>query len=228
MTAGSPPRRRRIRLGSVLLAAIAIPVALLTLLGLERFPLLPDDLNAGVVSISQLLIQVVSTVGAIAVIIGVMNLSGVHLRNLRRGLSGFYSLITLLTLVAVVAVRILERAGALQAGEGPTLSLTLMDALQVAVESALSGILVFFLVYAAYRMMRRRVTFWGLLFVATVVVVLVGYSQRPGLEFLSALREWILNVPVNAGTRGLLLGVAIGTVVIGVRLLIGQDRTFRE
>jgi hypothetical protein len=37
-----------------------------------------------------------------------------------------------------------------------------------------------------------------------------------------------LTVPVNAGTRGLLLGVAIGVVAVGVRVLIGQDRTFRE
>jgi hypothetical protein len=40
-------RRRRIRLGGILLAVIAIPVMLLTLLGLERFALLPDDLNSG-------------------------------------------------------------------------------------------------------------------------------------------------------------------------------------
>jgi hypothetical protein len=167
-------------------------------------------------------------VGAVAVIIGILNLARVHTLNLRRGVTGLYSLITLLTLAIVVVLRILERANVIQVSAGGALSLTLMDALQVAVESALSGILVFFLIYAAFRLMRRRVSVWSLLFVAIIVVVLVGYSPLPGFEFLSSLREWILNVPVNAGTRGLAIGIAIGTVVVGVRLLIGQDRTFRE
>jgi hypothetical protein len=35
-------------------------------------------------------------------------------------------------------------------------------------------------------------------------------------------------VPVSAGARGILLGIALATVVIGVRALIGQDRSYRD
>ncbi len=223
-------RRRRVRLGSVLLAAIAIPLTLLTLFSLERFALLPDALNAGINALGQILIQLVTIVGAIAVIIGIFNLCGAHLRTLRKFPNGLYSLLTLLTLVLVVALRILERLGVLKVGDSadPLVTLTIMDAVQVVVESALAGLLFFFLVYAAYRMMRRGVTFWNVLFLTSLVIVLVGYSTLPGMEALSSLRDWILNVPVTAGTRGLLIGVAIGTVTVGVRLLIGRDRTFGE
>jgi len=61
-----------------------------------------------------------------------------------------------------------------------------------------------------------------------LVIVLLGFSPLGEVTLLPALREWLLSVPVSAGTRGLLIGVAIGIVVVGVRVLIGRDRTFRE
>jgi hypothetical protein len=219
-----------VQLGSVLLAVIAIPLTILTLFSLERFALLPDNLNAGISALGQILIQLVTIVGAIAVVIGILNLCGAHLKNLRKMPNGLYSLLTLLSLVLVVFLRLLERLGVLKVtgSDDPLVTLTIMDAVQVVVESALAGLLFFFLVYAAYRLLRRRVTIWNILFLASLVIVLVGYSTLPGMEFLSTIRDWVLNVPVSAGTRGLLIGVAIGTVTVGVRLLIGQDRTFRE
>jgi hypothetical protein len=226
----SPAPRRRIRWGAILLAAIAIPLALVTLLGLERLPLLPDTVNDGIAVISQSLIQLLAIVGALAVVIGVLNLTGVHLRSLRRMPNGLYSMVTLATMLLIIVLHVLERTDALRVGDSdtPLVGLTVMDTLQVAVESALAGVLFFFLVFAAFRIMRRGVTVWNVLFLAALVVVLIGYSPLSGMEFLTDVREWVLSVPVNAGVRGLLIGIAIGTVTVGVRLLIGQDRTFRE
>jgi hypothetical protein len=45
---------------------------------------------------------------------------------------------------------------------------------------------------------------------------------------LTQIRDWVLSVPVSAGTSGILIGVALGTVVVGLRLLLGQDRSFRD
>ncbi len=220
----------RIRLGSAFLTAITIALALVTLVSLEPLPFLPEALRTSISETGQILIQLVTVVGAIAVILGVLNLLAVHLRRIPQGASAaLYSLITLVTFIALLALHLMERFGVLKVGTGttPIVTLTLMDAVQVVIESALSGILFFFLVYTAYRLMRRRVTFWGILFVATLVIVLMGYVAPPD-SFLWQLRGWILSVPVGAGTRGLLIGIAIGTVVIGARVLIGQDRTFRE
>jgi hypothetical protein len=222
-----PPARRRTSLVSAALIAITIALALITLLSLEPFPFLPEGVRAGVAESGQIIVQLVTVVGAIAVIIGVLNLLGVHLRKLSQGaVPAAYSLITIVTLLALVALHLLERLGILKlstaAGavspDTPTISLTLMDAVQVVIESALAGLLFFFLVFAAYRLMRRRVTVWGVLFVGTLVIVLMGFTAQPD-SFLSQLRDWLLHVPV---------GAAIGTVVIGARVLIGQDRTFRE
>lgn len=220
--------RRRPNLASSVLAAITVSLALITLFGLAPFPFLPDVFKSSVNEVSQTLVQLVTVVGALAVIIGIFNLLAVHARKIAHPPAGIYSLITILTLVIIVVLRLVERLNILQVGSGdsPALTLTLMDAVQVTIESALAGLLFFFLVYSAYRLMRRRVTVWNLLFVATLILVLVGYTQPTG-SLLANVREWILRVPVGAGTRGLLIGIAIGTVVVGTRLLIGQDRTFR-
>lgn len=229
-TANPNRPRRRVRLGAALLAALGIGVALVTLLGLEAAPLIPAEASNGLASLSQILVQIVTIVGALAVVLGILNLLNVHVRQVRQFPRGIYSAVMLITLVVVVVLRILERTASLQVGDSdvPIVTLTLMDALQVVVESALAGLLFFFLVFAAYRLMRRRATIWNYLFVAALVLVLFGYSPLSGLEFLTPIRDWLLAVPVNAGTRGLLIGVAIGTVTVGIRLLIGRDRTFRE
>jgi hypothetical protein len=48
------------------------------------------------------------------------------------------------------------------------------------------------------------------------------------LGTFTIVRDWLLAVPVSAGARGILLGIALATVVTGVRVLIGQDRSYRD
>jgi len=225
--------RRRLQLGAVLLAAITIPLALVTLLSLEPLPLLPGTINAVAGAIGQMLVQIVTVVGALAVILGVLNLLTVHGRKLGAFPGVLYSGLMLLTFIAVLGLHIAEKLGVKivntgQTVPGPNDSLTLADAIQVSVESALAGILFIFLVYAASRLLRRRVTVWSILFLASMIIVLLGYLPVTRFEFLANLRDWLLRVPVEAGMRGLLIGVGIGTVIVGIRVLIGQDRTFRE
>lgn len=233
---GAPrPSRRRVRLRAVLLAAIVVPVALITLIGLEPLPLTEQFafINTSAAALSQILITVVSITAAFAVLLGVVNLLRVHLQNIRHRKRMLYSLLTVVVFLLVIILRIVERlnqqAGWFTIGDTrtPIITLTLLDALQVAVESALAGMLFFFLVFAAYRMMRRGVTIWNALFVVTLLIVLAAYAL-PGVGLLSAIRDWLLAVPVTAGTRGLLIGIALGTLFVGVRVLIGQERTFRE
>ena len=213
-----------------MLAAVTIPTAVITLLGIAKLDVLPVDLSG----IGQGIIQIATVVGAVAVLIGILNLLMVHLRNTFRmsSISALYSGITLLAFIAVIVLHILETRGILKLGTPPpsgepVVTLTLMDVMQVVIESALSGLLFFFLVYSAYRLMRRRITVSGVIFIVALILVLIGYVQPPG-SALYNLREWLLRVPVSAGTRGLLIGIAIGTITVGVRVLVGQDRLFSE
>jgi hypothetical protein len=48
------------------------------------------------------------------------------------------------------------------------------------------------------------------------------------LGVLDSVRAWMLQVPASAGARGLLIGIALGSLVTAVRVIIGQDRAYRE
>jgi len=69
---------------------------------------------------------------------------------------------------------------------------------------------------------------WNVLFSLTVIVVLVGWIPFDDMDVLRDVRDWVVRVPASAGTRGLLIGVGLGTLIVGVRVLLGRDRSFRD
>jgi hypothetical protein len=104
----------------------------------------------------------------------------------------------------------------------------LLETVQFPVEAALAGLLLFALVYGAFRMMRDRVTWSATLFIVTLLLVLLGALPVANGEVVQDVYEWLLEIPVTAGARGLLLGIALATLVTGMRVLIGIDRSYRE
>ncbi|MBN1680077.1 MAG: hypothetical protein JW966_07280 [Anaerolineae bacterium] len=214
---------RRHRLLDILSTVTVISLGLVTVIGL----LSDRDSTAG--EMAGFLIQLVALISALAVLVGIVNLLAVHTGRIRHTEYGWpYSLIVLLAAVAVVVLRIIDRAEGWSGDlEGETVSLRVFEAVQVSLESALMGLLVFFLVYAAYRLMRRDVTVWNVLFLAAIVVVLVGWIPLENMDALGDVRDWLVRVPVSAGARGILIGVGLGTVTVGVRVLLGQDRSYR-
>ncbi|MBZ0300394.1 MAG: hypothetical protein K8J31_11655 [Anaerolineae bacterium] len=208
------------RLLAILATATAIGFGVFTLFGLT----VEDPLLAGP---TNFFLQLVSITVAVTIVIGIYNLLTVHLGRVRGRRSGWgYSLILVISTLAVIVLTILERANVLK-GE-PAITTILLEQVQVAIEAAFSGLLLFALVYGAYRTLRKRVSGWGLLFIAALLVVLAGALPLPYLGVLAAARDWLMAVPVSAGARGILLGIALATIVTGVRVLIGQDRSYRE
>jgi len=65
-------------------------------------------------------------------------------------------------------------------------------------------------------------------FVLFVFVLLItaipAVAARVGL--IAEIRSWILGVPAVGGARGILLGVALGTIATGIRILMGADRPY--
>jgi hypothetical protein len=58
--------------------------------------------------------------------------------------------------------------------------------------------------------------------------VLVGQVTLGLLPVLPDIQEWIMAVPAMAGVRGILLGVALGAILTGVRLLLGVERPYGD
>ncbi len=224
------------RLLALLSSTIVIGFGLITLLGL----LVGRDLGflSSIVGafhardLTNLFLQLVMVTAAITIFIGLLNLFAVHLgRALRGRRGGFYSLVTVLSAALVIGLTMAERTQIIRTPAGqlaPTA--LLLETVAVSVEAALAALVLFALVYGAYRLMRRRVTWAGVIFTLALLIALVGALPLPGrgVSLIAEIRVWMLAVPVSAGARGILLGIALATVVTGVRLLTGQDRSYRD
>lgn len=222
---------RRGRLGAAFTSLIVIFVGVVTLLGLNAntgVPLYDTAINGlRFPGLANLFLQLVVITTAITIIIGIFNLLAVHTSRIGRRRGGWvYSIVLVISAAGVLILYILEKANVLS-GE-PAITTVLLETVQVSIESALAGLVLFALVYGAYRMMYRRVTWGSILFTLVLLILLVGALPLSGLGLITSLRDWLLAVPVSAGARGILLGIALATVVTGVRVLIGQDRSYRE
>lgn len=200
------------RLFNVLATSLAIATGLVALFGLL--------LGGALAPLTSALLQIVVIAAAVTLVMGVLNLVGVHGgRVVRRGRGWVYSLALLIALFAVIFLRLTDQNDA---------NAVLLQAGQASVEAALGGLVLFALMFGVYRLMRRRVTGAGMLFTVVVIVVLVGALPLETTSPVVAVRNWLVAVPGSAGTRGLLIGMALATVVTGMRVLIGQDRSMRE
>jgi hypothetical protein len=89
------------------------------------------------------------------------------------------------------------------------------------------AILGFFIITASYRAMRARNLEATLLLVSGITVMLrnapIGEIIWPGFPIIGT---WILDVPSNAVNRGILIGVGIGTILYGVRVVLGYERSY--
>lgn len=208
------------RLFALLSTGIAIAAGLLMLIGLLS--------GEGTLfnTISDALLQIAVIMVAVAVLFGLFNLLSVHGLRLRHRERGWpYSIVLIVSALLVIGLWL---AGAEAENRA------LVENVQISVESALAALLVFTLVFGAYRLMRQRVTWGSLLFIATVLIMLLGTllpsaaGASGPVALLGQVRAWLLGVPVSAGIRGLLLGIALATVITAVRILVGQERAYRD
>lgn len=205
----------RIDLKSTVFAAIAIAAGLVVLLGyFFELPLLTnlrlDFLHWGVI------------LAAVAFFVGIVNLARVHWKKVStRQVGSLYSIVLLVSMFLTLLV-----AGFL----GPTAewSLWIFNNVQVPIEASLMAVLAVVLAYAAARLFYRRLTVFTLIFIGTVLLVILSTVTFPFFELpgLGGLRTWITQVWATAGARGILLGVALGTVATGLRILMGADRPY--
>ena len=215
----------KIRFISVISAAIAIGFGSIVLLGyFIDIPLLRE--------LRWLFVGWASTLAAVAVWIGVLNLISVHWKKFNSQSPGWvYSIFVIVSMFSVIAVGFV--APFLGWGEGASnaANVWIFRYIQSAVGASLSGLIVFFLIFAGYRLMRRPPSLMVIVFLIVAVISLIGMAPLPAGAPDLGLRElwlWIAQVPAVAGARGLLLGVGLGIVATGLRVLLALDRPYGE
>jgi hypothetical protein len=174
-------------------------------------------------NIQSILIGWAIILAAFALFLGIFNLAIVHWKKAKTtGPSSIYSIVLLISLFLTIIIVSLS---------GPTgsFSLWIFNTFQVPVEISLLAVLAVVLVFSGARLLTRKPKWQTVLFLVIVLVVLLGSAPLfllGEVAPLIALRGWLAQVPAVAGARGLLLGVALGTVATGLRILIGVDRPY--
>jgi len=155
-----------------------------------------------------------------------VNLEGVA----RRQTDWPYKVVLVFALLATVIVGLME--GRHWQDEG-TASMFLYNRLYSPMQATMFSLLAFFIASAAFRAFRIRTVEAGLLAAAALIVMLgrvpvgdVITGWLPESMRLSALQDWIMNVPQNASKRAILMGAAMGVMATGLRVILGIERSY--
>ncbi len=199
--------------------ALAIITALIILLG--YFIPIPLFTN-----LRALFLGWAVVLAAVAALIAILNLVfGVHwnkMRGLPDGKRDLYSPFLILSFLLTAGV------GFASGPSSPAFQQLVIN-IQVPVEASLMAVLAVSLGYASLRLLQRRKGLMGIVFVISSIVFLVMLSGFLSIgSSVPVLRELFSAIQVLplAGARGILLGVSLGALTTGLRILIGADRPY--
>lgn len=198
-----------------------IPILIATITGLIVLAgyLIPNPL---LTYYRDRLVEWAVVVAAFAFILGLFNVLRVHGGRVVRLRQGWlYSLVLLLAALVAWIPPLLY-------GPSGTPTRQMLDYVLGPLGASLAALVVFTLALAAFRLLRVRRSVGAVFFVLVVAVALLGSTPFTGLEWLADIRDWVVHVPGMAGMRGLLLGVALGTVITALRVLVASDRPHSE
>ena len=199
---------------SPLATAIAITVGLIILAG--YFIVSPMLQN-----IRFILLDWAVILAGVAGIIGIFSLLRSHWRKIRS--REFGSWIVILAFLATLIF------GLLLGADNPQFQYV-VTGIQVPIEASLMAVVLFSLIFAAIRLFQKKKSLMGTIFLISMFVFLVTSSSFLGLAQnvpgLGAVISAIQTLPV-AGARGILLGVSLGGIATGVRVLVGAERPYR-
>ena len=176
-------------------------------------------------SARMLLLGWAVTLVSVAAIVGIFNLVAVHWRKLfSTGRErDIYSAFLLLAFFVTLLVGLWLSPSDAQYQH-------IVTFIQAPVEISLMAVVAVSLAYGVLRMLRRRRDMMTILFVLSVLFFLVLESGVLAPLTYNPLFTQILHL-VNripmAGARGILLGIALGSLTAGLRVLFGSDRPYR-
>lgn len=200
----------------ILTAALAIASGIIVLAGyfLPEFTML-DQLRF-------ILTDWAIIIAGMAVLVGILNLVSVQMEKTRtKQKGGMYGTLLVISLIITFGLGLVF-------GAGHSMMRAAVEAVIVPVEASLLATLAVTLVYASIRLLRRRADAMSVIFLVTVVLVLIAVMPTP-FGHIPGLDQLILGITgmfSSGGARGLLIGVALGTLLTGLRVLFGIDRPY--
>lgn len=161
----------------------------------------------------------------VAGLIGIGYLIRMHLSKLARHEKGaFFSMVVLIAFVFTLAAGLVLTPQSL-------FFRNLILNVQIPVEASLLGILAVTLLYTSLRLIRTQGwTPMSVAFLVSAILSLVfnlGFIYAPTDTPAAYLIAFLRRLPL-VGVRGILLGMALGGLVVGLRVLLMVDRPYGE
>ncbi len=165
------------------------------------------------------LVEGVAILSVFALLLGTGNLLRIHSQGLvqRDGQRGF----RIILLVALLATLVI--------GLWPNIDLLpwVFEYVYQPLESTMVALLSFFMVGALYKAFRLSRPSAILLLISCLFFLITQIPFSASLSsYLPAMGRWMLMVPVTATVRGMLIGVALGTIASCLRILAAIDRPY--
>jgi hypothetical protein len=201
----------------VVTVVIAIAAGVLILAGYFLQDVFPE-----LVGVQTLLLNWAILITGMAALAGIFNLISVHTDKIRlREKGSIYSAILVIGLVAALLF------GMVLSTDHEAMKI-ILNGIIIPVEASLLGILTISLLYAAIRLLRRRANAMSIFFLLTAAFLILGSATLPfgNIPILGTLARWVAQVWVLGGARGILIGVALGSLTTGIRVLFGADRPY--
>ncbi len=159
---------------------------------------------------------------AFALILGSVSLWSTHARKIQRRAEGWpYSLVTLVTLVVVTVLGVWKGVS-----EGSPVS-HIYNMVNSPLASTMFALLAFFIASAAFRAFRARNVEATLLLITAILMMIGRVSVG---EFIwrgfPGFTEWLLDVPNLAAKRAVAIGVGLGAVSTGLKIILGIERGY--
>lgn len=190
---------------------------------LAKMEIAPDKLLFTRVSYS------ITFLYAMGLLIGFINLTRVHVNNIRRRKENWPFSVWLIIVLFGYTILGVFGPGAL---DNPTFN-WIYDGVIVPLDSTMFSLLAFFIASAAYRAFRVRNVEAAVLLVVAFIVMLgnvsVGqaiWGANSWLGGFKGIKDWILAIPNAAAQRALSLGIFLGAYAATLRVALGLEKRY--
>ncbi len=161
--------------------------------------------------------------------VGFLNLIAVHVQRTTSE-NNLYSAVLILSILAVFGLAVTDALSITDNGVAKA-----FDWIQVPLETALASLMAFFLLFLGFHMLKSQRSVGAVLFWLTATLVLfsnvfIATTLVPASirEIFTQIQAIINDIIVIAGVRGLLIGIALGTITMSVRVLLGFDQPYNK
>ena len=70
-------------------------------------------------------------------------------------------------------------------------------------------------------------SFWhGIGSLIHAIVPSVSVAKFAGLEGFASIKDWLMSIPQAAASRGINIGLALGSIAMSLRIILGIERTY--